>query len=104
MWTHGTSLAPAKQKSFLIENPPNPGLLAIKKEEKGGLVKNKHLDYKGHIKGPLFPVSSLWNTLRCLVIILVPLWYRFCYLGRINSDIWFAQYDTPDYPCTWRDI
>jgi hypothetical protein len=52
VWTHGTSLAPAKQKSFLIENPPNQGLLAIKK--KGGLVKKKYLDIKGHIKGPLF--------------------------------------------------
>jgi hypothetical protein len=54
VWTHGTSLAPAKQKKILIENPPNPGLLAIKKEEKGGLVKNKYLDFKGHIKRHFF--------------------------------------------------
>jgi hypothetical protein len=39
------------KKSFLIENPPNPGLMAIKK---GGFVKNKCLEFKGHIKGQLF--------------------------------------------------
>jgi hypothetical protein len=60
VWTHGTSLAPAKQKRFLIENPPNPGLSAIKKikAEKGGLLKNKYLNIKGQLFSSIFSIDG----------------------------------------------
>jgi hypothetical protein len=59
VWTHGTSLGPAKQKSLSYCKSPKSRVGGNKKikAEKGWLLKNKYLNIKGQLFSSIFSID-----------------------------------------------